>query len=633
MFRTSSGHALPSKLVRFALSALLFAPLAAPGATRSLSLADMGFGRGVVLQGQAGEATFYFPVPADTKINAANVNVRYAASSLLGKHSNLRVMVNGVPRQAVSLHRESGAPIEANVLVPLSAEDLRKTFVEVAVRANFLVTDDHCIDERAHAGFVSVLPTSNLSFDTEGTPATIRGFVDALPRTISIATERAAGEGAMLAAWRVGHAMQRSGRTVQFVDELAKADIVLATRAALSTVSSDKLDESAVAVVGIGQRRALAVTEPFNTDAITSHWLPLLLDTRAVQSTFKEVDPTTAIVPLSSFGLRQGLREVTTSAEWAFQLVDADLPPRKAPKSLHLDLVAAELPTGRPWNLFVYLNDVLAYTQRVSGGPQPVGLDVPLPRNELTGRYAIRIGVSRHGEEGECRRHVQPLPIQILPSSRLSLQDGTGTVERFSQVSGLMRTGVTVHLPRDLDSPALILERLMVLSQTFNISPRRASFATDAQLPGSGRGFIWLGTQAPGNMKGPIDFDSGRIVVRDASGERVVDTSGSTRLSVMQLVGEGGTRGVWWRSLDGKSLPVTPTRNLDLNEGDVAFVSLQRTELELSSKESRLASVLYPEQSDWRVWLANHRYWLFGLGWVVATILFVLLFRRARHGR
>lgn len=632
MHRTLLRHAL-CPFVTHVMAALLIAPLGAVAATRSLTLADMGFGRGVVLQGQAGEATFFFPVPADTKINAASVNVRYASSSLLGKHSNLRVLVNGVPRQAVSLHRESGAPIEAGLLVPLSADDLRKAFVEVAVRANFLVTDDHCIDERAHAGFVSVLPGSGVNFDTEGTPATIRGFVDALPRTIAIATERAAGEGAMLAAWRVGHAMQRAGRTVRFVDDLVGADIVLATRAALAAVSADKLDESAVAVIGVGQKRALAVTEPFNTDAITSHWLPLLLDVRAAQSTFKEVDPANAAIPLSSFGLRQGLREVTTSAEWAFQLVDADLPPRKAPKSLHLDLVAAELPSGRPWNLFVYLNDVLAYTQRVSGGAQPVGLDVPLPRNELTGRYAIRVGVSRHGEDGECRRHVQALPIQILPSSRLGLQDSTGPVNRFSQVSGLMRTGVTVHVPREVDSPALILERLMVLSQTFNITPTRAALATDAQAPDSGRGFIWLGNQAPGNMKGPIDFDSGRIVVRDASGERVVDTSGTTRLSVMQLVGEGSTRGVWWRSLDGKSLPVTPARNLDLNEGDVAFVSLQRTELELSSKESRLMSVLYPEQSDWRVLLANYKYWLFGLGWVIATILFVLLFRRARQGR
>lgn len=613
--------------------ALLLAPPALAAATRSLSLADMGFNKGVVLQGQAGEATFFFPVPADTKIKAANVNVRYSASSLLGKHSNLRVLVNGVPRQAVSLYRESGAPIEANLLVTLSADDLRKAFVEVAVRANFLVTDDHCIDERAHAGFVSVLPNSTVSFETEGVPATIRGFVDALPRSISIATERAAGEGAMLAAWRVGHAMQRSGRTVRFVDDLANADIVLASRSALAAVSTDKLDESAVAVIGAGARRMLAVTEPFNTDAITSHWLPLLLDVRTRQSTFKEANQANAAIALSNFGLRHGLREVTTSAEWAFQLVDADLPPRKAPKSLHLDLVAAELPSGRPWNLFVYLNDVLAYTQRVSGGPHPIGLDVPLPRNELTGRYAIRIGVARHGDEGECRRHVQALPIQILPSSRLGLQEASGEVSRFSQVSGLMRTGVTVHVPREVDSPALVLERLIVLSQTFNISPLRAVLATDAQPPGEGRGFIWLANQAPGNMKGPIDFDSGRIVVRDASGERVVDTSGNTRLSVMQLVGEGGTRGVWWRSLDGRSLPVAPPRDLDLNEGDVAFVSVQRTELELSSKESRLMSVLYPERSDWRVTLASYKYWLFGLGWVIATILFVLLFRRARQGR
>lgn len=615
------------------LVGLLLAPPAVSAAPRSLSLADMGFNKGVVLQGQAGEATFFFPVPADTKITTANVNVRYSASSLLGKHSNLRVLVNGVPRQAVSLYRESGAPIEANLLVPLSADDLRKAFVEVAVRANFLVTDDHCIDERAHAGFVSVLPTSTVSFETEGVPATIRGFVDALPRTIAIATERAAGESAMLAAWRVGHAMQRSGRTVRFVDDLANADIVLASRSALAAISADKLDESAVAVIGAGARRMLAVTEPFNTDAITSHWLPLLLDVRATQSTFKEADSANPTIALSNFGLRQGLREVTTSAEWAFQLVDADLPPRKAPKSLHLDLVAAELPSGRPWNLFIYLNDVLAYTQRISGGPHPIGLDVALPRNELTGRYAIRIGVARHGDEGECRRHVQALPIQILPSSRLGLQEASGEVSRFSQVSGLMRTGVTVHVPREVDSPALILERLMVLSQTFNISPIRAALATDAQPPGSGRGFIWLGNQAPGNMKGPIDFDSGRIVVRDASGERVVDTSGNTRLSVMQLVGEGAARGVWWRSLDGRSLPVTPPRNLDLNEGDVAFVSVQRTELELSSKESRLMSVLYPERSDWRVLLASYKYWLFGLGWVIATILFVLLFRRARQDR
>jgi hypothetical protein len=192
----------PAATSGMARGAFLAAVLALHGlsvnaARHALSLGDIGFARGLLIQGQGGEATFYFPVPADTRITAANVNVRYSASPLLGRHSNLRVAVNGVPRQAVPLGGGQGGQPSANtdgsISVALSPEDLRKSFVEIAVKVTFLVSDDYCLDERVNAGFVSVLPGTAVTYTTDGAPSAIRGFVDTLPRVVTLAAEATAG--------------------------------------------------------------------------------------------------------------------------------------------------------------------------------------------------------------------------------------------------------------------------------------------------------------------------------------------------------------------------------------------------------------------------------------------------------
>ena len=301
--------------------------------------------------------------------------------------------------------------------------------------------------------------------------------------------------------------MQRAGRTVQFVDAASGADILIGRRPFISASGHKIADGATVAISSAEKRRVLAITEPYQVDAMLSPWNPLLIEAAAANSTEKRTDRTQNAVPLAALGLRQGLREVITTADWSFQLTDADLPARKLPRSLRLDFLAPPLGEERTWMIFVYLNDILIQGERVSGGTRPIGIEALLPAQDRTGRYAFRVVISRQGEEGECLRHTRSMPIQLLDSSRVELEEREIKVNRFSQIPGLMRSGMTVHVPKAADSGAAILQRLMALSKSFGLNPNRMSLSSDGAAPASGKPFVWIGGQAPGSLTGPVSLE------------------------------------------------------------------------------------------------------------------------------
>lgn len=386
-------------------------------------------------------------------------------------------------------------------------------------------------------------------------------------------------------------------------------------------------------MAGTDKRRTLAIGEPFQVDALVGQWTPLLATPAAAGATQSRIDRNATSMPLASFGLRSGLRDVLTTSDWVFQLSDADLPARRLPRSLRLDLVAPRLPEDRPWMLFTYLNDVLIHGERVAGGPRPIGLDIPIAKHDLTGRYNFRIVVSRQGDEGECKRHLQPLPIQMLDSSRIELEERDVRIDRFTQIQGLMRAGLVVHVPKAAESSAAVLDRLMVLGRTFNLDPTRVQLANDGVAPGNGKGFVWMSSQPPASLKGPISFDKGRIVIRNERGATMLDTAVGAPFSIMQIVGAGANTGVWWRPLDNRAVPTSPPDVVELTDGDIALVGPQRTELELVSNEARLIQVDYPDYREMATSWGAYKYWLFALAWLVATVLLVMIYRGMRGGR
>ena len=223
---TSPGVRLPSVVHPLAVGLLnLVISTSLMAANQSVSLADLGYPRGIVQQGIGGETNVYLPVPADAKISAASIDLRVLGSPLLGKYSNMRVSVNGTPRHAASLAGQGGATEESRAKIILTAADLKKPFVELSVKSTFLAADDLCLDERAHNGFLQLLPTTALNLTVEGTPESIRGTIDALPRTVTIAADQASGNPGLMAAWRVARALELSTRTLEAARDGARTEV------------------------------------------------------------------------------------------------------------------------------------------------------------------------------------------------------------------------------------------------------------------------------------------------------------------------------------------------------------------------------------------------------------------------
>ena|SRR5450830_857106 len=113
---------------------------------RSISIEQLGYKDGLHQEGASGQFAFFLPLPHDVAVTNAHINLKFNASPLLGLNSSLRISINGIPRQAVSLASSGKPNTIREVSLPLTEQDLQKNVVEISLLTNFINSDERCVD-------------------------------------------------------------------------------------------------------------------------------------------------------------------------------------------------------------------------------------------------------------------------------------------------------------------------------------------------------------------------------------------------------------------------------------------------------------------------------------------------------
>jgi hypothetical protein len=598
----------------------------------SRSLADLGYREGLQQSTQEGSLSFYLPVPQDVDVANPRLELYFTSSAMLGPSASLQVALNGTPRQTVPLAVSAGDAAPRSLILPLSAEDLRRPYLEVRVKASFSSDDTKCTWQGTGQDFVTVLPQSRLAFGVPAaSPRSVRGFLSTLPQRVRIAIAAPApGPEELRAGWMLAATLQAHGHQVVFSSLPEGGDIVIGPRAQLALNGVTLSDGQTVALANGANGTQLAIAEPFQVDTLAEPWSRLLAGSTYANSVAGHAQPVSGdVVPLTQLGADTTARRFSDAAEWTFN-VDA-LPAGRALSKLRLNLI---VPPAEDHALVLYvfqnnaLRGLVSMPQR--GGTQTV--TVPLAEAGPITNGPVRVVLMRQTTTSLCHGPVPNAYAQLLSSSTLETRPNDAAVEDIAAFAGSVGRGYSVHLPATaLAEPATWVGALAGLGKSLNLDPRMAVVQTTDQAPQADRPFVWLGATLPAGFAAPIAFDRGRIQVKDSQGTSLLDADSLPQITVTSLLRNGAQRGLWLRKL-GDGVPVAPPE-MKGSPGDLMFGDARGVLTSLDTRQNDVMAVDYPDYTTWWDRALQYKGWLFALGWVLLTVLVVLVIRKLRRSQ
>lgn len=597
---------------------------------RTMSLAQVGYQDGFHSESPRGALTFYLPLPQDPRLPSAVLDLALENSALAGAGSNVRISVNGVPRTTTTLAgRGQGAwylPIN------LTARELDRRYLEVSLHFTLKLGKDRCEDQALGGGFFRVLPETALRFFDSQAPSSLRSFLARLPHEVTVAVPDATPSVAMLhGAWLLADSLQRAGRKVHFSNQSAEGQILVASPAVLSGSKIQPPAGMSLFLHREGAHSRLVLTEPFEATLAISPWKDLLTGSFYGRSSsdpaalpFSHGDR----VPLSRFGLQDGLRHVAEGGEWHFYMEPRLLPSERRPGTLVLDVLSGAIPDGVHLNFYIYVDGVLVRGEALKRDGRPQTFLVPISSTVASGPGRVRMVVSRL-EGGDCSRPLTELPFQVLPTSHLLLESDNNPKEGFRDLARGLTGSCEVFIDTSKGQAPQLLALLLQATQALGLEPSRTSFHAPAGAAPKGP-FLWFGPEPLQGFTGAVRFDKGSIQVLDGVGARLLDTAPMNGLGVAQVIRKGSARGVWFRGTTADGLPPTATA-LTLDRGDLVFFDTHGTVLSLDSREEELMKVNYPGHRHWLESLASYRTWFLALLWLAATAAIVVGYRKFRQ--
>lgn len=362
---------------------------------------------------------------------------------------------------------------------------------------------------------------------------------------------------------------------------------------------------------------------------------------------------------LEQLGVTTRELRVRRRASWTFVVNDADLPAGRIPSRLDLRLVSAPGDGASPAPLLhLYLNGTLLRSVRLeeSGRSQEVVADVP--RHLQEHRNVFRVVIQRSQTGGDCRLPAESHPVEILGSSAIRTAASPTPPRTFRDLLSRLRGAMEIHLPeRALEEPEYYLRLLTAASRVFwpgEQAPRfrfretaagidfdsaAAALASDSAAAGPGvqprAPFVAVGRDVVKWEEAPVELDRGRVQLRQARSDSLVLDLGELKgWTLFQVVRSGGRPGLLIESSRSPGRqPAVPRRLKNLSRADAVLVDGEGVLAAWNSHERSQLEATYPESPGWWRELLAHRYWLLGLGWILATLLVVYLTRLVRrHG-
>jgi len=610
--------------------------------SKIVTLEDLGYQKGSLIEAAAANQTFFFPVPLDLKISSALLQLRYNASPELNRHAFFRIYINDMPRRTISLQ---GTREQQVLNLPLQAGDLNQRFIKIRIKSSLPVTDNRCLDDRITAGYLHFLANSGVRYRFTNGPKTIRAAWELLPRKVRVSIPAGKlDEEVFNAALLMGQALEASGKKVQFTTLPVLGEIVIAPKSALAAmgakvVGNKQLGEGINAALMIMKKRnVIVITDPFSGSNIffEQPWIGLASASRyqvyAATSKLKEGKSDRYAISLSDLGLDIKNSEMYRRIEWGIAVSSDQFPAGYFPDTMLLQVVSAPSESETPVILYLYLNDVLQEVVRLNNDGKRQKVSVRLNRTDLRRHNRIRLLAQRKVIEGNCEGDPERFPIQIHPDSSLQAVSDETLPASMADLANYLRKGVDIYLPKDyLSRPVSVLGLLSRMGANFSLPldvKKIHYFDEDAEVTPAGP-FVLIGNAKSTFKNPPVRFDQGHIRVIDKRGQVLLEASELPGITVGQVVQTDRYYGLWLTPWSLTALPRLD--DMYSSDGDVVFADSTGVLLTLHSDKPGLARIVYADAQNWFDVIGRYRFWFFALGWLVLTVLIVHLYRQARR--
>ena len=618
------------------------------------SIADLGYEHGVSFEGSEPAHThhFFFPVPTDAKVKFAKLRIYYKSSPLLDSNSNLRLYIDEVPRGLVQLPSKEDSQYHE---ISLNSNDFRGQFLKVTVKSALLVSDSSCKDERINASFLHILPDTSLLLSLENTQPTVRSHWQMLPKDVTISLPpQTLDEHNFNAALAVANLLTKAGKKVHFARLPIPGDIIIAPRTAITTfiklMGQDRDEEkqfpipnrhSNAFITRASGIQFLALTEPYDVVPfypVAPAWINLLSDRQyhALPITRNAELDESLRLSVAGVGLDTSTRYINTQAQWLLTINPGQLPPGYLPRRLHLDIVSTPNFSDQQVMFYSYLNGVLQDVHRLDNTGSKQSLSITLPAKQLRHHNSLRLVAQREKTSGNCSGDRARYPIQILPSSSLTVHKESITPQRFSDLHTYLADQFTTYLPYRLLQQAeasLTYVNEVLSGFPVTVDYKNIVFYKESEQLQPNKPFVVIGKANIETDYAPVSFDKGRILIENAHRQKLLDLDRMSNINVAQIIQASGYYGL---SVTPASDAISSSKlaGLHLVEDDVAFLDSTGILLTLDSTQPGLARVNYPDHESWFTLMGEYSFWVFALAWIVITMLVIYLYGKStQHKR
>ncbi|MEP6493569.1 MAG: cellulose biosynthesis cyclic di-GMP-binding regulatory protein BcsB [bacterium] len=525
---------------------------AQPGIHRTRSLRDLGFERGLLLDGPVARQTVGIRLPSPVPLLNARLDLHIRFSPDVSRQSNVEILANDV-RLAIVSRGDSGATAGVAVRLAIPQPQLHGDVLLLTFRSSVAISDDVCRLGRAR---IEVLPESFLAFDVD--PSSIRAVRDAwsaMPDTIHVALpSRTLSADEFALANRISRFVQQASRVIRYVTLPQPGELALGRRdeiAAATSVTTPPSSEGQLSLYRYGGQTTphvgIALVSGVPNAAInllSAEWTSLAggstLDVSRARMHWRDAsnDPTFA-----ELGIGDLERTVVDAAEWRIPLDLRAMPSGRMPSSVDLDLVAPPNTRGHETVLSALLNGTLVRTADMSESGETQSVHIALPSDLLITRNDLRIVISRQhatADTGRCWQDIPAIPANILTTSVVHTAQTDARVALFLSVGSALADTFPVYLPAAaLERAAYFIPLVHSMHQALWGDAREPQFVfyKDSALAEPSGAFILVGKPARVALERPIETDSGRLQIRRRdTREMIVNMREIGQLTVAQVV-------------------------------------------------------------------------------------------------
>ncbi len=631
----------------------------------TLQLRDIGHENGIIFEGAetTHEIKLDFPLPSDTIMEDANIRLKYRVSPLLNDLANLQLSVDNYPLEQVRLGSKG---VDQILIADIPKRFLRNGSIRLTVRAALPITEDRCLDSRVNGSNLHIDSESTFTMHYSGKIGSLRDAWTLMPHKVLLSIpDREFNTAEFNAAWELLDNLKRQGKDVEVVKFPEIGHIVVAKHAELeqllqqelvklehkesnSYFLSEEIKTSNMALVNSPVRSLIAILDPQQTGAfqlMNNPWRKLGVNGQYRSFSVDYADNLSGLgsipavenalkLKLSDLGADTSTRYVRSNIKWNLILDPFRIPAGTRPNRLFLNIMAPPPSDKPPFELYVYLNDIMIHATRLVDGQNRQEISIPLPDNYQEPYNRIQIQLHNIDPQGDCRADLAAFPVQILPDSSLIVERDQSLPKYFSELPVYFANNFDIYLPADyLEAPHNALPYVSALTSRLPVpfKTRIAKFSETGELISPERPFIAIGDLKLDSLETPVRFDQGEVQIVDRNKNPLFKVEELPDVTIAQLVSSKQQKGLWLRSTNKEGFP--DIQKLFLNHDDVAFADHSGLLFTMNSQQPTLATTYYPEARDWLALLGKYRFWLFVIGWLALTLIVVYLFRRARQHR